>query len=262
MALFLRNLIVANLSQVSVMRTSDRLTDPDAGGCKVPVTITWGGPGQNRLVFTLTKQRGKKMAAFYEELFKQNATLWSGMSESMGSFGKDGISEMASFWRGSGEKSMERFLTGVFPSRIGPACFHQEKVDGAVKQLGALNVAVLEFTAYMMMPVEAAFKQAVKEVGSASTPEDWKAFGDHMMRHMEDGYQGLFTSKGYLEALDMLMVSAGDARHQMMGVGEDVLQAAGIPSLRETDAISKDLYQLRKRVGALEKGSESPTKSA
>ncbi|VVS93522.1 poly(R)-hydroxyalkanoic acid synthase subunit PhaE [Desulfoluna spongiiphila] len=202
------------------------------------------------------------MAAFYEELFKQNATLWNSMSESMGTLGKDGVSGLASFWRESGGKSMERFLTGGFPSRIGPACFHQEKMDGAVKNLGALNVAILEFTAYMMLPVEAAFKHAVKEVGSASTPEDWKAFGDHMMRHMEEGYQGLFTSKGYLDALDMLMVTAGEARHQVVGVGEDVLQAAGVPSLREMDALSKDLYQLKKRVGVLERETDSPPQPA
>ncbi|VFQ45681.1 poly(R)-hydroxyalkanoic acid synthase subunit PhaE [Desulfoluna butyratoxydans] len=202
------------------------------------------------------------MAAFYEELFKQNATLWNSMSESMGSLGNDGMTGFTSFWRESGGKAMERFLTGGFPGRIGPACFHQEKVDGAVKHLGALNAALLEFTAYMMLPVEAAFKHAVKEVGSANTPEDWKAFGEHMMRHMEEGYQGLFTSKGYLDALDMLMVTAGEARHRMMGVGEDLLQASGVPSLREMDALSRDVYQLKKRVGVLEKEDGASQKSA
>lgn len=202
------------------------------------------------------------MAAFYEELFKQNASLWNSMSDSIGNLGKEGFSGLASFWRESGGKSMERFLTGGFPSRIGPACFHQEKVDEAVKRMGTLNIAVLEFTAYMMMPVESAFKQAVKEVGSAKSPEDWKAFAENMMRHMEDGYKGLFTSKGYLDALDMLMVSAGEARNQVMGVGEDALTAAGVPSMREMDALSQDLYRLKKRVGALEKGGEPSAKSA
>ena len=192
------------------------------------------------------------MTAFYEEWVKKNTSLWSNMSESMGSFGQGGISEMASFWRESGGKSLEWLLKGGLPSRVGPSCFHQEKMDDAVKQMGLLNVAMLEFSAYMMLPVEAAFKQSIKEVGDVSRPEAWSAFGENMMRHLEKGYEGLFTSKGYLDALDMLMVSAGDARHQMMDVGEDFLTVAGIPSLREMDALSQDLYGLKKRVAALE----------
>lgn len=193
------------------------------------------------------------MVAFYDELLKQNTSLWSSMTESMGNLGHGGMQGMSSFWREAGGKSMERMLKGGFPNRIGPACFHQEKLDDAVKQMGTLNMALLEFTSYMALPVEAAFKQAMKEMGSGSSPEEWKAFGERMMRHMETGYQGLFTSKGYIDALDMLMVAAGEARHQVMGVGDDVLTAAGVPTVKEMDALSKDLYLLTKRVSALEK---------
>ncbi|BCS98533.1 hypothetical protein DSLASN_41650 [Desulfoluna limicola] len=196
------------------------------------------------------------MTAINDGVLREYTAMWRRLMESMGTGGQDGVSGMASFWRESSGKYMDRLFKGGFPAHIGPACMHQEKVDEALKQLGSLNMAALEFTAYMVLPAEAAFKQTVKEMGSGSSPEEWNAFGERMMRHMESGYQGLFTSKGYLNALDMLMASAGEARNQVMGVGEDLLTVAGVPAVREVDAISRDLYLLAKRVAALEKGAD------
>jgi class III poly(R)-hydroxyalkanoic acid synthase PhaE subunit len=141
--------------------------------------------------------------------------------------------------------------------QIGLTKFYQEKVNQAVDKFNLFQAALVEFVYLLCIPMyksQQVMKEKLSEIASeGSFPEDSKEYYRMWIKILEGHYTTLFKSEEYTRALGKAVETMNHFLHARDQVVEDMLQTIPVATHKDIDALSEDLYQLKRRMRAIEK---------
>ncbi len=144
--------------------------------------------------------------------------------------------------------------------QLGLTRFYQERIGETVDKFNVFQSAFSQFLRILTLPVEKSSKvmqQKVDELAREGTlPENSQDYYRMWIKILEGHYMTLFKSPEYaqtlketLDTLDGYLI----ARQQILS---DMLQSLPVPTDKEMDELYRDIYELKKKVKALEKKSD------
>ena len=141
--------------------------------------------------------------------------------------------------------------------QVGLARYYQERAEQAIDKFNLLHCNFFEFLYFLYMPIEESLKEIQKEFGESvekrNRAEDSKGLYNAWVKKLEERYMAMYKSPEYTEVLGNVVNALGDFTTARQKVIEDVLKMLPIPSQTEMDELYKDIYQMKKRIRALEK---------
>jgi hypothetical protein len=120
-----------------------------------------------------------------------------------------------------------------------------------------------EFLYLLYLPIEKSFKvmeEKVEELAQKQTlPENSQDYYRMWIKTLEGHYMTLFKSTEYTQAMSKTINAMEDytvARHEIV---QDYLQMFPVPTNEDMDELYKEIYELKKKVKALEKRLDKTT---
>ncbi|GAB6095546.1 hypothetical protein JCM14469_17980 [Desulfatiferula olefinivorans] len=169
-----------------------------------------------------------------------------------------GGTEMFDMFTDLYQKEFSKFLS-VPP--LGLSRQYQAKLQQVIDKSNIFHVKFMEFLYFLYIPFEKSF-QVVQDALAAmadegSLPEDAKDYYKMWVRQLEDHYMSMFRSKEYTDALGQVIDAMSDFIAARQQIVQDTFKSFGVPVEKDMDELYKDIYLLKKRIRALEKGSAS-----
>jgi len=161
--------------------------------------------------------------------------------------------EVFKHWLELYEKEIQPYLKAP---QLGLNRFYQERANQLIDRYNLYQAAMSELMHIIYVPLEKSVKvmqdkfEDLAREGQLS--ENFKDYYNMWIKILEGHYMTLFKSPEYLQSLSKTLTAVADyktAQHQML---TDLLQALPIPTHRDMDDLSKELYLLKKRVKELE----------
>lgn len=161
--------------------------------------------------------------------------------------------EVFNKWLELYEKEVQPYLKAP---QLGLTRFYQERANQFIDKYNLYQAAMSELLHLIYVPLEKSVKvmqdkfEELARDGQLS--ENFKEYYNMWIKILEGHYMTLFKSPEYLQSLSRTLTAVADyktAQHQML---TDLLQALPIPTHRDMDDLSKELYLLKKRVKELE----------
>ena len=161
--------------------------------------------------------------------------------------------EVFTKWLELYEKEVQPYLRAP---QLGLTRFYQERANQFIDKYNLYQAAISELLHLIYVPLEKSVKvmqdkfEELAQEGQLS--ENFKEYYNMWIKILEGHYMTLFKSPEYLQSLSRTLTAVADyktAQHQML---TDLLQALPIPTHRDMDDLSKELYLLKKRVKELE----------
>jgi len=162
--------------------------------------------------------------------------------------------ELFKAWMEIYEKEVRQFLT---MPQLGLTRYYQERMGEVLDKFNLFQAKMGEFVYFLSQPLEKSFKvlqgklEALQREGKLS--EDPKDYYQTWIKILEGYYMTLFKSEEYVQAMKNTLETMGEfdvARQRFL---EGFLQVSSIPSYKEIDELSREVYELKKRVKVLEK---------
>jgi class III poly(R)-hydroxyalkanoic acid synthase PhaE subunit len=154
-------------------------------------------------------------------------------------------------WMEVYEREFRRFLN---MPQLGLTRFYQERTGEVLDKTNLFQAKVAEFLSLLFLPLEKSFKampERIEELTKCGKSCGTKDYYQIWIKTLEDYYVTLLKSpefvrvmNGILEALEELTTSRAEFQRAF-------LQAFSIPSYADLDDLSKEFYQLKKRVKEL-----------
>jgi class III poly(R)-hydroxyalkanoic acid synthase PhaE subunit len=163
-------------------------------------------------------------------------------------------SDFLSRWTDIYKKEFQQFLN--IP-QLGLTRFYQEKMNQALDKYHLFQAALAEFLHLLFMPVEKSFRvmqeklAAMAEAGTL--PEDSKVYYQMWIKVMEGHYMTLFQSHQYTETMGRALDAFNQFLAARNAVLEDALKMLPVATHRDMDEITREIYELKKRIRSLEK---------
>ena len=137
---------------------------------------------------------------------------------------------------------------------------YQTKLQQVIDKSNIFNVKILEFLYFLYIPFEKSFKVVQDSLASladeGSLPDDAKEYYQMWLKQLEQHYMELFKSTEYTTALGKVIDAMSDFISARQQIVQDTFKAFGVPVEKDLDELYKDIYQLKKRIRALEKGEK------
>lgn len=140
--------------------------------------------------------------------------------------------------------------------QLGLTRFYQERTNQFADKYNLYQAALGELMYLIYVPLEKSVKvmrdKFEEQAEHGQLSENFKEYYNMWIKILEGHYMTLFKSPEYLQSLSRALTAVADyktAQHQML---TDLLQALPIPTHRDMDDLSKELYLLKKRVRELE----------
>ncbi len=157
------------------------------------------------------------------------------------------------------EKEFRKFLT---TPQLGLTRYYQERMREVLDKFNLFQAKMSEFTYSLFRPMEDSFKvmrERVEELTrGGKLPENPKEYYQMWIKILEDYYLNWFRSSEYARimngTLDALEEFTGAKQKFLQGF----LQTLAVPSYTDLDDLSKDLYELKRRVKELAKKIDQP----
>lgn len=167
--------------------------------------------------------------------------------------------QMFKAWIDVYEKEFRKFLT---TPQLGLTRYYQERMREVLDKFNLFQAKMSEFAYSLFRPMEESFKvmrERVEELTrGGKLPENPKEYYQMWIKILEDDYLNWFRSSEYARimngALDALEEFTGARQKFLQGF----LQTLSVPSYTDLDDLSKELYELKKRVKELAKKIEQP----
>jgi class III poly(R)-hydroxyalkanoic acid synthase PhaE subunit len=157
-------------------------------------------------------------------------------------------------WTEIYEKEFRQFLK---VPQLGLTRFYQERINDAVDRYNLLQAALTEFIHLFSVPVEKSLQvmnKKLAEIAEKGTlPEDPRELYQMWIKVLEGHYMTLFQSPEYTSAMAKTIDAMNTFIEARRKVVDTVLKLVPLPSQGEMDELYKEIYQLKKRLRALEK---------
>jgi polyhydroxyalkanoate synthase subunit PhaE len=162
--------------------------------------------------------------------------------------------EFLNRWTDIYKKEFRQFLN--IP-QLGLTKFYQEKINQTLDKYNLFQAAMAEFLHLLSVPMDKSFRVMQEKLAeltqTGGLPEDFKNYYQMWIKILEGHYMTLFQSNQYTET----MAKTLDALTQFLAarneVLENMLKLLPVSTHRDMDEINRELYQLKKRIRALEK---------
>ena len=156
-------------------------------------------------------------------------------------------------WREAYENEFQRFLN--IP-QLGLLRSYQEKIQRMFDKYTLYQADSAEFVRVLSLPLSRSItvldEKLAELAKNGKLPHDPQEYYRMWVKILEGHYMALYQSPEYLEILGRMLASLTDFSAARDGVFEDVLSQVPVPSRREIDDLEHELFQLKKRLKALE----------
>ena len=157
-------------------------------------------------------------------------------------------------WTSWYEKEVQQFFN--IP-QLGLTRLYQEDINQATDKFNQFQGALIEFLHMLYLPVEKSIKVMQDELTTMAQqeplPEDSKFYYNKWVRTLEGHYMTLFQSAEYMQCLAKTIDSLNNYVSARQSVLEDALKVLPVPTNTDLDELSKEIYELKRRVRTLEK---------
>ena len=158
-------------------------------------------------------------------------------------------------WTELYEKEFRKFFN--IP-QVGLTRFYQEKMIRSVDKFNIFQTAMAEFLRLLSLPMEKSFQVMQEKMAELAEkeklPEDSKVYYQMWIKTLEGHYMTLFQSPEYTRALNKTLDSLSEFSAAKKEILQDTIQhTLPVPTQKEMDELSKEIYLLKKRIKALEK---------
>ncbi len=157
------------------------------------------------------------------------------------------------------EKEFRKFLT---TPQLGLTRYYQERMREVLDKFNLFQAKMSEFTYSLFGPMEESFKvmrERVEELTrGGKLPEDPKEYYQMWIKILEDYYSNWFRSSEYARIMNGTLGALEEFTGARQKFLEGFLQTLSVPSYTDLDDLSKEFYELKKRVKELAKKIEQP----
>jgi hypothetical protein len=133
---------------------------------------------------------------------------------------------------------------------------YQEKINKTLDKLSGFHTAALEFVACTCVPLEEAtrmtLKEIVKQAETVKSPEDVQKIYEKWLHILENEYQALFKTDHYKTILARTISAMSEFRAASRELMLDMIHLVGLPGGREVEELSRDVYELKKKIKAMD----------
>jgi len=157
-------------------------------------------------------------------------------------------------WTEIYEKEFKQFLT---VPQLGLTRYYQERMGVAIDKFNLFQATMAEFYRTLFLPMEKAYRVMQEKIGELTRegklPENPKEYYLMWLKILEGHYMTLFKSPEYTRILSNTLNVMEEfliARQRML---QDMMQTLPVPTNKEMDELSKELYLLKKKVKELAK---------
>ena len=144
--------------------------------------------------------------------------------------------------------------------QLGLTRFYQEKVNQTLDKFNIFQTAIGEFIRLLYLPLTksiSVIQEKLDELSEAGElPEDPQKYYQMWIKILEGHYMTLFQSTEYIETMGKTLDAMSDFSAAKNDLLEDMLNMLPIPKQKDMDDLYKEIYQLKKRIKALEKKLE------
>ncbi len=176
---------------------------------------------------------------------------------------KDMDREFLERWSGWYEQEIRQFFN---MPQLGLTRFYQEKFNHAVDKHNQFQAVLNEFLHLIYLPVEDSIKelqdQFTEMAKTKALPEDSKIYYNEWVKILEGRYMKLFQSDEYIQTLSKTINALNEYIRARRTVLEDALKALPIPTDTDMDELYKEIYDLKRRLRALERNSQPDNQPA
>ncbi len=137
---------------------------------------------------------------------------------------------------------------------------YQERYNHFLDKFNLYQTAINEFLYMFYIPMEKSFSVMQEQMETLAEKgefhDDFKAYYNIWIKILEGHYMTLLKSPEYTEVMAQTIDSLAQYKQAKEDFLADLLQEFPVPTLKEMDALYKDIYVLKKRVNALSKKVE------
>jgi class III poly(R)-hydroxyalkanoic acid synthase PhaE subunit len=146
--------------------------------------------------------------------------------------------------------------------QLGLTRTYQERINAAADKSNIFQSTLTEFIRMLSLPVSRSLAVMQEKLGELaekeSLPEDSRKYYQMWVKILEGHYMTLFQSPEYIQILGHTLAALSDFSRAKNAVLEDLLSGLPIPKRSEIDELEREIYELKKRLRALEKKNQSP----
>lgn len=162
--------------------------------------------------------------------------------------------DLSRAWTEMYEKEFRQFLQ--IP-QLGLTRTYQEKFNLAIDKYNMYQATMAEFMRLLSMPMSRSMTIMQEKMGemaeTGKMPEESQAYYQMWIKILEGHYMTLFQSSEYIQTLGKAMNAISEFTTAKDAVFEDLLSVLPIPKRKEIDDLEREIYELKKRINALEK---------
>lgn len=151
------------------------------------------------------------------------------------------------------EKEFRKYLK--LP-QLGLSRLYQERALEALDKLNNLQLKLSEFLHMLYVPLEKSLNSLQKEMvemsETGSLDDKSKTYYNLWIKLLEGHYMELFKQPEYADVMGGVLYALSEFNQAKQAVVNDCLKQSNIPTNKDMDDLSKELYLLKKRVRALE----------
>ena len=145
--------------------------------------------------------------------------------------------------------------------QLGLTRTYQERINAAADKYNVFQSTMAEFMRILSLPVSRSAAVMQEKLGQLaeeeSLPEDSHKYYQMWIKILEGHYMTLFQSPEYNQILGNTLTALSDFSSAKNAVLEDLLSGLPIPKRSEIDDLERDIYELKKRLRALEKNNRT-----
>lgn len=138
---------------------------------------------------------------------------------------------------------------------------YQERVSAMVDKFNLFQADHAEFLRLLSLPFQKAAAMMQKEVADLAEkgelPEDSQVFYQMWVKILEGHFMTLFQTPEYVQALGKTLSSLSEFSRAKNAVLEDMFQGLPVARESEMDELSRELYELKRRVQKLERDNRA-----
>lgn len=177
------------------------------------------------------------------------------MGESVEAYQFEGLDqETFKAWAEIYKEEFQQFLQ---VPQLGLTRFYQEKAHRTLDKFVLLQNGMAEFVNILYLPMEQSVKILQEKVAElaekGALPENPKAYYTMWVKILEGHYMTLFKTPEYTQTLSRVLGVYEEYQATRDDLLQDVLKSLPVPTNRDMDALYKEIYELKKKIRALEK---------
>lgn len=155
-------------------------------------------------------------------------------------------------WMDAYEKEFRKFVTAP---PLGLTRYYQERTSEVLDKFNLFQAKMSEFTYSLFRPMEESFKtmlQRIEELTQGGKlPDNPKEYYQIWIKILEGYYLNWFRSPEYFRVMNSTLDALEELTKARQRFLEYFLQTLSVPSYTDFDDLSKEFYELKKRVKAL-----------